>query len=147
MTSQLKENERQKRERERVVCKSRCWWEFRFLLPSWPRTLLKGPSASSCCFSCSQWGTEVTLEGNLPIPNAETLVGEGAASGKIPKQVMYISGSQLSFSWAGPPLRVSRLWPWSQPSHQLAFDLRQVLVAIWIGSSFQFFALNKWMGK
>ena len=119
--------------------------------PLGPRTLLKAPSASSCCFSCSQRGTEVTLWGNLPIPNAETVVGEGATSGKSPKQVTFFSGSQLSFSWADwlelSRLSVSRLWPWSQPSHQLAFDLRQVLVPIWIGSSFQFFALNTWMGR
>ena len=68
--------------------------------PLGPRTLLKAPSASSCCFSCSQRGTEVTLWGNLPIPNAETVVGEGATSGKSPKQVTFFSGSQLSFSWA-----------------------------------------------
>ena len=66
--------------------------------PLGPRTLLKAPSASSCCFSCSQRGTEVTLWGNLPIPNAETVVGEGATSGKSPKQVTFFSGSQLSFS-------------------------------------------------
>lgn len=99
MTSQLKESERQRRERVSSQVKSQDAGEDSdSSSPLGPRTLLKGPSASSCCFSCSQRGTEVTLWGNLPIPNAETVVEEGAMSGKAPKQVIFISGSQLSFS-------------------------------------------------
>lgn len=62
----------------------------------------KAPSASSCCFSCSQRGDRSHFVGEPPIPNAETVVEEGAMSGKAPKQVIFISGSQLSFPLSRP---------------------------------------------